>query len=89
MKRFLVTLGLLIALTGIKAVAWVADNGLPSSLLPKTVPDMVGFGLVALLLIAFASCSIWYLIKRSAHGPRKEAVLDSVKHQPSPKDGSS
>jgi hypothetical protein len=64
MKRLLVTLGLLIVVIGFKAASWVAENGSPPSLVPTTVPDMIGFGFVAIVLIAFVSCSIWYIIKR-------------------------
>jgi riboflavin transporter FmnP len=63
MRKFLGVLGALIALTAVKAIVWVARYGTPPSLLPTTVGDMVGLGFVAVLLITFVSCLIWYLLK--------------------------
>ena len=63
MRKFLGILGLLIAFTAIKAIAWLGRHGTPVSLLPTAVGDMVGFGFVAVLLVTFVSCLIWYLIR--------------------------
>jgi hypothetical protein len=62
MKRFLVILGMLILVTGVKAIAWIANNGVPQSLTPSTTGDLIGFGFVAVLLISFVACLVWYLI---------------------------
>ena len=76
MKQFLVTLGLLILVTAIKAVAWIGQNGAPPSLVPATVGDWVGLCFVVVLLVTFVSCLIWYLW-RGVRSRREESAADS------------
>lgn len=63
MKKFLGILALMIAVTAIKAVAWVSQNGAPPTLAPQTTGDMIGIAFVGLLVVTFVGCSIWYLVK--------------------------
>ncbi len=72
MKRFLLILGLLLAVTAIKAAAWIAENGAPPSLMPETVGDMIGIAFVVVLVVTFIACSIWYLVigRRDENNPK-------------------
>jgi hypothetical protein len=63
MKNVLKVLGLMIILTAIKAIAWISEHGAPPMELPTTTGDIVGIVFVAILVISFVSCLLWYLIK--------------------------
>jgi hypothetical protein len=64
MKKTLQILGLLIIVTALKAVAWIAEHGAPASLWPTTTADKIGCACVCALLISFVWCLAWYLFNR-------------------------
>jgi hypothetical protein len=64
MKRFTVTLGLLIALVVLKAIVHIARHGTPPTVMPATFGETVGFVYVVVLLVTFVSCLAWYARKK-------------------------